>query len=199
MPYELLTSLALFAFVSSITPGPNNLMLMASGANFGFRRTIPHLLGVSLGFVFMASLLGTGLMTLFDTFPITYVSLKIISVVYLLYLSWKIATAASNNSSNTAGKPFTFLQAASFQWVNPKVWAIAITVASGFMPLEEKLWIAVLFTGLMSSLVSFPCISMWALFGSLIKTMISNQFIKKFIECLFALLLVLTGFYLVLN
>ena len=98
-----------------------------------------------------------------------------------------------------SGRPLRAYEAALFQWVNPKAWTIAITVASGFMPLEEKLWIAVLFTGLMSSLVSFPCISIWALFGSLIKTMISNQFIKKLIEFLFALLLILTGFYLVLN
>jgi len=98
-----------------------------------------------------------------------------------------------------SGRPLRVYEAALFQWVNPKAWTIAITVASGFMPLEEKLWIAVLFTGLMSSLVSFPCISIWALFGSLIRAMISNQLIKKLIEYLFALLLVLTGFYLVLN
>ena len=85
------------------------------------------------------------------------------------------------------------------QWINPKAWTIAITVASGFMPLEEELWVAVIFTGLMSSLVSFPCISLWALFGSLIKNLISNTLLKKIFEYFFAILLISTGVYLILN
>ena len=130
MSYEFVTSLALFAFVSSITPGPNNLMLMASGANYGIQRTIPHLLGVSLGFVFMALLLGTGLINLFEQFPVTYDILKVFAVIYLLYLAWKIANASTGPTLEATGKPFTFLQAALFQWVNPKVWAMALTTIS---------------------------------------------------------------------
>ena len=97
------------------------------------------------------------------------------------------------------GRPLNIYEAALFQWVNPKAWTIAITVASGFMPLEEKLWIAVVFTGVMSSLVSFPCISLWALFGSLIKNLVSNPKLKRSFEYFFALLLVSTGIYLILN
>jgi len=188
MPYELLTSLALFAFVSSITPGPNNLMLMASGANFGFRRTIPHLLGVSLGFVFMASLLGTGLITLFDAFPITYVILKIVSVVYLLYLSWKIATAASNNSSNTAGKPLTFLQAASFQWVNPKVWAMAITVISVYAP--ERSLGAVLLVAVIFGAINFPSVALWTIVGQQMGRFLNNSKWLRLFNYFMALLLI---------
>ena len=95
------------------------------------------------------------------------------------------------------GRPLRFYEASLFQWINPKAWTIAMTVGSGFMPIEEKLWVAVLFTGLMSSIVSFPCISLWALFGSMIKKFVSNAKIKKIIEITFAILLVLTGLYLI--
>jgi hypothetical protein len=121
MTYELVLGLALFSLVSSITPGPNNLMLMASGANFGFRRTIPHLLGVALGFTLMVLLVGVGLVQVFNAVPVSYQILKIVSVIYLLYLAWKIGTAAQlEGEAGTVGTPFTFLQAALFQWVNPE-------------------------------------------------------------------------------
>jgi len=94
MQLELLTGLAVFSFVSSITPGPNNLMLMASGANFGFRRTIPHMLGVGIGFVFMITMVGIGLVGFFTAVPESYLVLKALSIVYLLYLAGRIATAA---------------------------------------------------------------------------------------------------------
>ena len=188
MPYELLTSLALFAFVSSITPGPNNLMLMASGANFGFRRTIPHLLGVSLGFVFMAFLLGAGLMTLFDAFPITYVILKIASVIYLFYLSWKIATAANSNLSKTTGTPFTFLQAASFQWVNPKVWAMAITAISVYAP--ERSLGAVSLVAVIFGAINLPAVALWTAMGQQMARFLNNSNWLSLFNRLMALLLI---------
>jgi threonine/homoserine/homoserine lactone efflux protein len=120
MTYEIVLGLAVFSLVSSITPGPNNLMLMASGANFGFRRTVPHMLGVAIGFTVMVLLIGLGLVQVFDAFPISYQVLKVVSVLYLLYLAWKIGTAApAQEDENAAGTPFTFVQAALFQWVNP--------------------------------------------------------------------------------
>ena len=133
MTFELLFALAAFALVSSITPGPNNLMLMASGANYGFRRTLPHMLGVTLGFMLMVLLVGVGLVQVFDAFPVSYQLLKVVSVGYLLYLAWKIATAAPvNNGSDSEGAPFTFVQAALFQWVNPKAWTMALTATLRF-------------------------------------------------------------------
>ncbi len=134
MTYSLLAALALFAFVSSITPGPNNLMLMASGANFGFRRTVPHMLGVALGFVFMVVLVGSGLVQVFDAWPLSYTILKSVSVIYLLYLAWKIATAAPAAQTSAGGTPMTFPQAAAFQWVNPKTWAMALTAITAYTP-----------------------------------------------------------------
>tara|TARA_Y100000766_G_C18401227_1_gene362845 strand:- start:143 stop:472 length:330 start_codon:yes stop_codon:yes gene_type:complete len=98
-----------------------------------------------------------------------------------------------------SGRPLRAYEAALFQWINPKAWTIALTVASGFMPIQETLIVAALFTGIMSSLISFPCISLWALFGSIIRKIVSNLFIKKIIEYCFAILLIFTGLYLVLN
>ena len=135
MTNELLAGLGLFALVSSITPGPNNLMLMASGANYGFRLTIPHMLGVSIGFMLMALLVGMGLAQLFQVFPVSYTVLKVVSVLYLLFLAWKIATAATPGSNTSAsGQPFTFVQAALFQWVNPKAWTMALTAITIYAP-----------------------------------------------------------------
>ena len=91
MNIEVLSALIVFAFVSSITPGPNNLMLMNSGANFGFKKTIPHMLGVGMGFTLMIALVGFGVIKLFDEFPLSYEILKVLSIVYLLYLAFKIA------------------------------------------------------------------------------------------------------------
>jgi threonine/homoserine/homoserine lactone efflux protein len=124
--------------------------------------------------------------------------LKWLCFFYLIYLAYQMIGSLKDYKKDT-GRPLNIYEAALFQWVNPKAWTIAITVASGFMPLEEKLWIAVVFTGLMSSLVSFPCISLWALFGSLIKNLVSNPKLKRSFEYFFALLLVSTGIYLILN
>ena len=134
MTLDILLALAAFAFVSSITPGPNNLMLMASGANFGFLRTVPHMLGVGLGFVFMVLVVGAGLAQVFNAYPVSYTALKVISILYLTYLAWKIATAAPIKRGDAVGTPMTFLQAAAFQWVNPKAWAMALTAISAYTP-----------------------------------------------------------------
>ena len=163
MTYDLLAALALFAFVSSITPGPNNLMLMASGANFGFRRTIPHMLGVALGFVFMVLLVGAGLVQIFDLLPVTYTLLKIGSVLYLLYLAWKIAHAAPASPQDQAGRPMSFLQAAAFQWVNPKAWAMALTAISAYTP--GRTLAAILLVGLIFGAINLPSVGSWTLLG----------------------------------
>lgn len=152
-----------FAFVSSITPGPNNLMLMASGANFGFRRSIPHMLGISIGFIFMVQLVGIGVMQLFDAWPINYMILKALSVVYLCWLAWKIARAGQPGTGKTGGHPFSFLQAAAFQWVNPKAWAMALTAITAYAPGRDLASVA--FLALVFGLVNLPSVSVWTLLG----------------------------------
>ena len=194
----LVLALVSYYTVMFITPGPNNAMLTISGLKFGFKRSLPHISGIAFGHAFQVSLICLGLGFVLIDYPGLQLILRWLCFGYLLYLAYQMI-GSMKEYQKESGRPLRLYEAALFQWVNPKAWTIAITVASGFMPLEEKLWIAVLFTGLMSSLVSFPCISIWALFGSLIKSMISDQSIKKLIEYLFAILLVLTGFYLVLN
>src|SRR5689334_23905403 len=126
MSWELVSALVVFALVTLFTPGPNNVMLMTSGVNFGFSRTQPHLWGVSLGFALMFLIVGVGLGAVFTAIPFFYTVLKYVSAAYLLYLAWKIATSGSVEEEKGRGRPMTFLEATAFQWVNPKAWIMAI-------------------------------------------------------------------------
>jgi len=173
MSIELLLALCSFAFVSSITPGPNNLMLMASGANFGFRRTVPHMLGVGIGFTVMVLLVGAGLMQVFDRWPVAHDVLKAVSVAYLLWLAWKIARAGEPGQGKSGATPITFLQAAAFQWVNPKAWFMALTAITAYAP-DRSLW-AVGVVALVFGAINLPTVSTWTLLGQEIKRVLTNQ------------------------
>lgn len=172
MTYDILMALIVFAFVSSITPGPNNLMLMASGANFGFRRTIPHMLGIGLGFTFMVLLVGAGLVQIFDRYPISYTVLKVVSVIYLMYLAWKIAHAAPVQGQDSTGTPMTFLQAAAFQWVNPKAWAMALTAIAAYAPGQTLN--AILLVALVFGAINLPSVSTWTVLGQQMARILTN-------------------------
>eukprot|EP01093_Parvamoeba_rugata_P004263 TRINITY_DN1597_c0_g3_i1.p1 TRINITY_DN1597_c0_g3~~TRINITY_DN1597_c0_g3_i1.p1 ORF type:complete len:197 (-),score=25.85 TRINITY_DN1597_c0_g3_i1:263-853(-) len=189
MNIELLSALALFALVSSITPGPNNFMLMSSGANFGFKRTVPHMLGVALGFVLMLVLVGLGVMQLFDLFPISYQILKVLCVSYLFYLAYKIATShAPDSSSKAEAKPFTFVQAALFQWVNPKAWTMALSAMSVYAP--SKTFNAILIVGLVFGLINLPCVSSWTLLGQKLQNYLNDPRRLRLFNITMALLLI---------
>ncbi len=172
MSPDLFTALVGFAFVSSITPGPNNLMLLASGANFGFRRTVPHMLGISLGHLLMIVLVGLGLIRLFETYPTLHTAMKIASVAYLLYLAWKIANAAPPREGEAGGTPMTFLQAAAFQWVNPKAWFMALTAITVYAP-ETTLWAVVLVASAFAA-VNLPSVSTWTVLGVQMRRILTN-------------------------
>lgn len=196
MSLEILTALAAFAFVSSITPGPNNLMLMTSGANYGFQRSMPHMLGVCIGFTIMIVLVGTGLMSLFDAFPASYKILKIFSLVYLLYLAWKIATAkpVTNNDisagkTSANGKPLSFIQAALFQWVNPKAWTMALTAISVYTPELQPLT-GVLIVAMVFGLINLPSVTTWVVLGTQLSRFLSNNRRLRIFNCSAALLLI---------
>jgi len=188
MTYEIILPLIMFALVSSITPGPNNLMLLASGANFGFRRTLPHMLGISLGFAFMALLVGLGLAQMFELYPALKLVLKVLAVVYMLYLAWKIANAAAPKAADEAGRPFTFLQAAAFQWVNPKAWAMALTAVTVYAPTQELAMIAVV-AGVFSA-VNLPSVTVWAVLGQQMQRFLFNNMRLRLFNIVMALLLV---------
>lgn len=163
MAQEMFIALAGFAFVTSVTPGPNNIMLMASGANFGFARTFPHLLGVGLGFVVVALLLSAGLAGAITALPWLQPVMKAAAVAYMFWLAWKIVHAVPPAPGAPRGRPLSFLQAAAFQWVNPKVWAMALTALGGWAPGGEAQ--AVLAVALVFGAVNLPSVTVWVLAG----------------------------------
>ncbi|MDP1642869.1 MAG: LysE family translocator [Phenylobacterium sp.] len=158
---QLLGALGLFAFASSITPGPNNAMLMTSGANYGFARTLPHLAGVVLGFTILLLAVGFGLGGLFSAHPTAHTALKALGAAYLLWLAWKIAGAEGMGERAASARPFTFLQAAGFQWVNPKAWTMAVGVAAAYVPQQGGV-LDMLIAGLVVFAISIPCAAAWA-------------------------------------
>lgn len=189
MPLDIFLALLAFAFVSSITPGPNNLMLLASGVNFGFRRTIPHMLGIGLGFTAMVALVGLGLAGLFLAWPPAQRILQVVSVAYLLWLAWKIARAAPPPGAPAAnGTPITFLQAAAFQWVNPKAWTMALGAITLYAPGQELA--AVLSVAAVFGLVNLPCVSSWALLGTQLRRFLGAPGRQRAFNIFMALLLV---------
>ena len=133
----MLAAFLTFAVVASVTPGPNNIMLLASGANFGFRRTLPHLLGVILGFGLMVLLVGLGLAAVLARFPTLFMAARIAGIAYLAYLAFKIARADGIGMGETAARPMGFLQAVAFQWVNPKGWSMAISAMTAYAPADH--------------------------------------------------------------
>jgi len=165
MSYEILIALVGFAFASSVTPGPNNLMVMASGANYGLRRTVPHVLGISLGHAFMVWMVGVVLLQVFDSYPALNLILKVLSTAYMLWLAWKIANAVPPEAKEVTGKPFTFLQAAAFQWVNPKAWFMAITAISAYAPQDRNIAIGALIVAAAFAATNLPAVTIWAWIG----------------------------------
>lgn len=165
MTLDLLATLAAFAFATSITPGPNNFMLMASGAQFGLVRTLPHLLGVSLGFAVVAIAVGLGLGGLLAQAPAVQTALKAICAGFLLWIAWRIATADSSAAHvrEGRGRPLSFAEAALFQWINPKVWPMALTAMTLYAPSRAPSEVA-LAAGVFS-LVNLPCVGLWAVAG----------------------------------
>ena len=167
LPYLL--ALALFALSTAGTPGPNNLMLTASGASYGFVKSIPHMTGILVGFAVLLLSVAAGLGSVFQIWPITHTILKITGTTYLFYLAWKIASAGSaSDTKNENAKPLTVLQAASFQFVNPKAWIMCITAISTFTKDGEQYAVsAALIIGIYS-LVMINTLPIWTLFGKLI-------------------------------
>ncbi|MBU2992914.1 LysE family translocator [Octadecabacter sp. 1_MG-2023] len=178
MSFETFIALISFAFVGTVTPGPNNAMLVASGANFGLRRTLPHMFGITIGFPTMIALVGLGLMQVFDAFPVVDQTLKVVSVAYLLWLAYKIGTAAPKlpDAPQTGGRPITFLQAAAFQWVNPKAWSMAVYAITRFATDADgtRSLLAVGIVTLAFFMVSFPSITIWTVLGQQMRRFLTS-------------------------
>lgn len=165
MTTGLLLALAAFSFVASVSPGPNNAMVLASGATFGFRRTLPHLLGICGGLIVMVIAVGLGLGAAFRAVPWLYGVLQVVGVAYLLLLAWRIAHAAGLGGNAAASQPLGAVGAAAFQWVNPKAWVTIVALLTAYAPerhyLVNVLAVAAVFAG-----VAFVSVSLWAAFGT---------------------------------
>lgn len=173
MTLDILLSLVGFSLVTAGTPGPNNVMLLASGANFGFRRTIPHMFGIACGCCVMILLVGLGLAALFEQFPVIKLILTILCSGFIVYMAWKIARAGRPKTTASNSKPISFLQAAAFQWINPKAWMIALTVITLYAQTNTILtvtMVAVICAGTMP-FVSF----VWTLLGTQIGRILTNE------------------------
>ena len=187
MTPDVLLALVAFAFVMSITPGPNNLMLLASGAAFGFRRTVPHMFGVGIGFVVMTVLVGVGLAGLLEAAPWLGGVLKGIAVLYMLWFAWKILNAAAPGNAGAAARPMTFVQAALFQWVNPKAWAMALTAIAAYAP--ERSLGAVATVAVVFGLVNIPSVGAWALLGQQMRRWLTSPRRRRAFNAVMAVLL----------
>ncbi|MCT9813013.1 LysE family translocator [Acidovorax sp. Be4] len=181
--------LLMFTLAYAITPGPNNVMLAASGATFGYRRSLPHMLGVCLGAALMLILVGCGLLTAFERLPYFHTALKYLGAGYLVWLAWRIAGSQTVGSTGTPLQPLGFGQAMAFQWVNPKSWIMAVGIVATYTPHEgfyTHLWL----TAVLLIVVSFPSISLWTLLGRMVaRALPSVTAVQRFNRSMAGLLL----------
>lgn len=186
---DTLAALVLFAFTTSITPGPNNMMLFSSGVNFGFRRTVPHMLGIGAGFLSLLIGVGLGLGAVLSAFPPLFVALKFAGGLYLLYIAYKIGTTRKLAEGKAAARPMSFVAAAAFQWVNPKAWIMAVTAMATYTnPAQYLASVAVV--GLVFAAVNLPSVSSWAGFGAALREWLSVPVRLKWFNISMAVLLV---------
>jgi threonine/homoserine/homoserine lactone efflux protein len=191
MTAEQMLAFASFAFVGSITPGPNNAMLLASGLNYGFRRTVPHIAGISLGCVAMLVLVGLGLGAVFEAVPVLYTALRYVGAAYLLWLAWNIARSGPMADRQASGRPMTFWQAAAFQWVNPKAWILVVGAVGTYAPRDRfELNVAVL--AVLFGMVNAPSICVWAGFGTMLRPLLADPRRVRMFNVAMAALLVLS-------
>lgn len=182
----------LFTSSTCLTPGPNNLMLMSSSLNFGIQRSLPHYLGICVGFTVLVLSVALGLGVLFTEYHSLQTVLKIAGSAYMLYLAWQISRSHGTvDTSNTSAKPFTFLQAAAFQWVNPKAWLMAIGVTSMFSISQQFFWNAVM-VSLIYMLVYLPCGVVWMTLGTFIKRFMVNPHFQRWFNYIMGTLLALS-------
>ncbi len=175
---ELLPLLT-YAFLMSSTPGPNNLMLTASGANFGYRRSLPHILGIGAGHGLQICLTCLGLGALFASWPQLHGVLRLAGALAMVYLAWKLTAGGIAGRVSAPARPLSFAQAAAFQAVNPKSWVKALTVASVFMPAGWSAAGGALLVALVNMAITLPCVSMWALFGVALRRWLTDPLRRR--------------------
>lgn len=188
----MILSIATFTLSTVSSPGPNNIMLLSSGLTFGYKKSIPHMFGIMIGFPFMVLLVGLGLGIIFEKFPIIFSLLKIIGILYLFWMAFKIATnkGSLDVKEGEESKPFTFLQSAAFQWVNPKAWIMAITAISIFVTSKDDTLIQVLIIALIYFLSSIFSTSAWTAGGVVLKRFVKDEKVVRILNISMAILLI---------
>ena len=181
-----------YTFVMSITPGPNNVMLTASGARFGFRRTVPHILGVVSGFTLQLLAVCAGLSAVFTRWPRLQTALSWVGAAYLVYLGWQLLRS-SVAAAEAHSRPVSFVQATLFQFLNPKAWVMSLTAATLFLPHELGALLAGLYMALVMEAIGVPCMTVWALFGSGLKRFLAAPRARMVFNGVMAVALVATA------
>lgn len=192
------TALITYQLIMTITPGPNNIMVTASGNNFGYRATLPHIFGICTGGAVQFMLVCFGLAAIFEEFPIIHKALAWVGLLYMFFLAWKIATAKIADSKKV-GKPISFLQASLFQFVNPKAWVMIATEASVFLPQNEPVLVPALIIVLIGTAICFPCVSFWTLFGQAMRRFLKTDKNQIAFNMIMAALLVGTAIMIMIN
>ena len=190
MQIESLVSLLIFSGVAAFTPGPNNIMIMSSGLNHGVRASMPHLLGICFGFPSMILAVGFGLGYLFDSFPVFHKFVQLIGVMYLFYLAWVVAHSAPSELKEEKVPPLTFIQAALFQWINPKAWVMGTSALAAYTSVGAGMATQVLTVVAVFMLMAFPSAGVWLLFGSALKALLSRPSHRHYFNVCMGLLLV---------
>lgn len=180
MTHSIFISFLMYSVVTSITPGPNNVMMMTSGLNFGLKRSLPHMLGIGFGFGFMVLLVGLGVGALLSSSDVLFETLKVIGILYLLYLAYNIAMSGKNDMRGKADRPLSFIGAALFQWVNPKAWIMTMGAITTYTA-SSSTWGTFVAIGLIYGVVSIPCVGVWAIIGDRLQYLLKNEkLIRRF-------------------
>lgn len=189
---DLLLALVVFCVIATATPGPNNAMVLASGATFGFRRTVPHILGIALGVAVMIGAVGLGLGAVFRAAPVLYDVLRIVGIAYLLLLAWRISRSRGlGGDVDGRAEPLGTVGAAAFQWVNPKAWVTVIALLTAYAPKHHYL-LNVLVVALVFASVALVSVGVWAAFGIALAQRLTRPQHLRFFNVAMAALLVLS-------
>jgi threonine/homoserine/homoserine lactone efflux protein len=197
---EQLLAFTLFTFAGAVTPGPNNTISTLSGATFGFRKTLPQMLGVTVGYPLMLAGLGLGLGELFKYLPWLHGAMRYVGAAFLLYLAWKLVRANAPQAAGTVN-PVGFTEALLFQWLNPKAWSIALGALAAFttpgLTGSAFLWEVAIFTAV-SVLLTFPSLVVWCLFGVAISAALKDERKRRLVNYCLAGVLVASIIFLFL-
>jgi threonine/homoserine/homoserine lactone efflux protein len=192
--FPLTLILASIPFMTSmgITPGPNNVLVASSGVNFGFRATVPHILGITIGYPVMLLIVGLGLAKIFIAIPTTHLVLKYVSIVYLLYLAWSIARSAAVSEARKIYKPMTFVQGAAFQWVNVKGWVAALSAVTTYTAVDSTLPLQIAALAMLATVITLVSVSSWTIFGAVLRRFLHTERRRRWFNYSMAALLVIS-------